>query len=176
MYMHISHYFNCYLPDFVTAIHLGFIFGFSFWGMCFNLTQCHNKLLVESSFLTRDQDLSLWSGNIDSKILDYQRNSPREYQIVRTHTKDTTGIQDPASPNHQQHPVSKQQIKQKYKPNHQQTRLPPHSALPIRGKTKQKKQTNKSSISLTLYEVYTNHCTNLRDVETKRKKEFNLEA
>ena len=90
MYMHISHYFNCYLPDFVTAIHLGFIFGFSFWGMCFNLTQCHNKLLVESSFLTRDQDLSLWSGNIDSKILDYQRNSPREYQIVRTHTKDTT--------------------------------------------------------------------------------------
>ena len=29
---------------------------------------------------------------------------------------------------------SKQQIKQKYKPNHQQTGLPPHSALPIRGK------------------------------------------
>ena len=30
---------------------------------------------------------------------------------------------------------SKQQTKQKYKPNHQQTGLPPHSALPIRGKT-----------------------------------------
>ena len=30
---------------------------------------------------------------------------------------------------------SKQQTKQKYKPNHQQTALPPHSALPIRGKT-----------------------------------------
>jgi len=30
---------------------------------------------------------------------------------------------------------SKQETKQKYKPNHQQTRLPPHSALPIRGKT-----------------------------------------
>ena len=31
---------------------------------------------------------------------------------------------------------SKQQTKQKYKPNHQQAGLPPHSALPIRGKTK----------------------------------------
>ena len=30
---------------------------------------------------------------------------------------------------------SKQQTKPKYKPNQQQTGLPPHSALPIRGKT-----------------------------------------
>jgi len=30
---------------------------------------------------------------------------------------------------------SKQQTKQKYKPNHNQTGLPPHSALPIKGKT-----------------------------------------
>ena len=30
---------------------------------------------------------------------------------------------------------SKQQTKQKYKPNHQQTGLPSHSALPIRGKS-----------------------------------------
>ena len=30
---------------------------------------------------------------------------------------------------------SKQQTKRKYKPNHQQTGLPPHSAFPIRGKT-----------------------------------------
>ena len=67
---------------------------------------------------------------------------------------------------------SKQQAKQKYKPNHQQTGLPPHSALPIRGKTnKQKLSTN-----LTLYKAYTNHWTNLRKAETKRKKEFNLEA
>ena len=34
---------------------------------------------------------------------------------------------------------SKQQTKQKYKPNHQQTGLPPHSALPIRGKTNKQK-------------------------------------
>jgi len=64
----------------------------------------------------------------------------------------------------------KQQTKQKYKPSHQQTRLPPHSALPTRGKTnKQKLSTN-----LTLYETHTNHWTNLRRAETKRKKEFNL--
>ena len=30
--------------------------------------------------------------------------------------------------------------------------------------------------NLTLYEAYTNRCTNLRSAETKRKKEFNLEA
>ena len=34
---------------------------------------------------------------------------------------------------------SKQQTKQKYKPNHQQTGLPPHSALPITGKTNKTK-------------------------------------
>jgi len=40
---------------------------------------------------------------------------------------------------------SKQQTKQKYKPNHQQAGLPPHSALPIRGETKkQTKMQHKS--------------------------------
>jgi len=44
--------------------------------------------------------------------------------------------------------------------------------LPIRGKTnKQKLSTN-----LTPRKAYTNHWTNLRKAETKRKKEFNLEA
>ena len=67
---------------------------------------------------------------------------------------------------------SKQETKQKYKLSHQQTGLPPRSALPIRRKTnKQKLSTN-----LTLYEAYTNHWTNLRRAETKRKKKFNLEA
>ena len=49
---------------------------------------------MESLFLTRDQALSLWSGSADSKTLDYQRTNPRGYQIVRIHTKETTGIQD----------------------------------------------------------------------------------
>ena len=110
--MCIFHYFNHYLPDFVNAISLGFIFGFSFWGMCLNLTQYHNKLPVGSSFLMRDQALSLWSGSTDSKTLDYQRTNPRRYQILRTHTNETTGIQDPASPNHQQHPVQDASYKQ----------------------------------------------------------------
>ena len=104
---------------------------------------------MKSLFLTIDQALSLWRGSTDSKTLDCQRTNPREYQIVRTHTKEMTGIQDPASPNHQYHPVpdasSKQQTKQKYKPNHQETGLPPHSALPIRGKT------NKNSSQISPY-------------------------
>jgi len=38
------------------------------------------------------------------------------------------------------------------------------------------KQTNKQKLStnLTLYKAHTNHWTNLRRAETKRKKEFNL--
>ena len=48
-----------------------------------------------------------------------------------------------------QYASSKQQTKQKYKPNHQQIGLPPHSALPIRGKTN--KQTNKNSAQISPY-------------------------
>ena len=41
----------------------------------------------------------------------------------------------------------------------------------------EEKQANKKlRTNFTLYEVYTNHCTNLRGAETKRKKEFSLEA
>ena len=40
---------------------------------------------------------------------------------------------------------SKQQTKQKYKPNQQQTGLPPHSALPIRGKTSKQTKTQHKS-------------------------------
>ena len=48
------------------------------------------------------------------------------------------------------------------------------SVLPIRGKSN--KQTNKLSTNFALYEPYTNHWTKFRGAETKRKKEFNLEA
>ena len=47
-------------------------------------------------------------------------------------------------------PHSKQQTKQKYKPNHQQTELPPHSAFPIRGK-----QTKKNSAQISPYRKFT---------------------
>jgi len=73
----------------------------------------------------------------------------------------------------------KQQTKQKYKPNHQQTELPPHSALHIRARHQTNKQTKnnnkKLSTNLTLHKAYTNHYSNLRRAETKRKK-VNLEA
>ena len=49
----------------------------------------NKKPLVESLFLTRDQALSLWSESTDSKFLDHKRTNPREYQIVRIHTKET---------------------------------------------------------------------------------------
>ena len=77
MYMCTFHYFNYYLPDFVTSICLGFIFGFSFWGICFSLNTITNHLW-------NPQALSLWSGNTGSKTLDNQRTNPREYQIMRT--------------------------------------------------------------------------------------------
>ena len=44
---------------------------------------------------SRDQVLSLWSGSTDSKTLGYQRTNPKKYQIVRIHTKETTGMQPP---------------------------------------------------------------------------------
>ena len=44
---------------------------------------------------------------------------------------------------------SKQQTKQRYKPNHQQTGLPPHSDLSIRGKT------NKNSAQISPYKKLT---------------------
>ena len=50
---------------------------------------------------TQAQALRLWSVNTDSKTLDYERTNPRGYQIMRTHIKETTGIQDLASPSHQ---------------------------------------------------------------------------
>ena len=88
--MCIFHYFNSCLPDSVALISLKFIFGFSFLDICFNLTECHNEPPVKFPFLARDQALSFWSGSTDSKTLDYQRTNTREYQIVRTHTKETT--------------------------------------------------------------------------------------
>ena len=40
----------------------------------------------------------------------------------------------------------------------------------------QRKNKQKLSTNLTLYEAYTNHWTNLRRADMKRKKELNLEA
>ena len=69
-----------------------------------------------------------------------------------------------------QNTSSKQQKKQKYKPSHQQTGVPPHSALPIRGKTNKQKLSTK----LTLYETHINHWTKLRRAETLQGKNSTL--
>ena len=42
--------------------------------------------------------------------------------------------------------------------------------------SEEKQQQQKLNANLTLYKAYTNHWTNLRREETKRKREFNLEA
>jgi len=52
-----------------------------------------------------------------------------------------------------------------------------HLTQPCPSQEKQTKQKRKNlSTNLTLYKAYTNHWTNLRRAETKRKKEFNLEG
>ena len=83
-------------------------------------------------------------------------------------------MQDLASPNYQQHPVqdasSKQQTKQKCKPNHQQTGLPSHSALPIRGKTNKQNLNTK----LTLSEPHKNPWANPKKEKPKGRKKFKL--
>ena len=88
---------------------------------------------MESLFLTRGHALSLWSGNTDTKIQDYQRTpNPGEYQIVRTHTKATMYTR----PNITHLPVApcaecliQTANKTKIQTQHHQMRLPLHSAL-----------------------------------------------
>ena len=50
-----------------------------------------------------------------------------------------------------------------------------HLTQPCPSEEKQR-NTQKLSTKLTLYKAYINHWTKLRRAETKRKKEFNLEA
>ena len=49
-----------------------------------------NHLLKDRRTQAGDQSLSLWSGSTGSRTLDYDRTNPMEYQIVITHTKETT--------------------------------------------------------------------------------------
>jgi len=71
-------------------------------------------------------------------------------------------VQDASSP----------QTKQNYKPNQQQQ----DSNLIQPCPRDEKQQQQKLSTNFTLYENYTNHWTNFRRAETKRKTELNLEA
>ena len=105
------------------------------------------------------------------------------HKIVRTPTKETTWIQNPASavaPCAGCLIQTNKQKKTKIQTIPSADRSTTSLSLAHQKKTKQNKQTNKQtkklSTNLTLYEAYTNHWTNLRRAETKRKKEFNLEV
>ena len=109
---------------------------------------------MKSLFLTRDQALNLLSGSIDSKALDYQRTNPREYQIVRTHSKQTSITQPPVAPcaGCLIQTTNKTKIQTQSSADRITTSL---SLAHQRGK-------KKLSTTLTLYEAYTNHWTNLQ--------------
>ena len=125
--------------------------------------------------MLRDQALSLRSRNTDSKTLDYQRTNPREYKIVRLTQR------KPLEYKTQHHPIASSTLCRMPHPNNKQkkntnpiiNRQDYHLTQPCPSEEKQNK---KLSINLTLYEAYINHCTKLRGTETKRNKEFNLEA
>jgi len=93
---------------------------------------------------------------------------------VRTPTKASIYIQDPASPNCWQHPGQdaspKQQARQKHKLDHQQTpqNIPPHTTLPSRGKKPISSHQN-ASTSPSQYKTYTNYWTKLPHQSQKLK-------
>jgi len=131
---------------------------------------------VKSSFLNRHQALSLWSGSSDSKTLDYQRNNHREYQIVRTYTKETAWIQDLASPiisstlcrtPHWNNKQSKNTNPIISRPG-----LTPYSAMPIRVKKKKKKR-KKANKPLGQYQMYQlSNYRGPRGEEREKKKDM----
>ena len=112
--------------------------------------QYQNKLLLESQFPGQRLGLSFWIGGTESRKLDHQKiPNTSKYLLVRTNTKASTCIQDPASPNCWQLTVQdaspKPQARQKHKPNHQQTRFPltpqniPLYTVRCKGPSKRKK-------------------------------------
>ena len=110
---------------------------------------------MEYQFPGQRLGLSFLIGGTESRKLDHQKiPNTRKYLLVRTNTKASTCIQDPASPNCWQLTVQdglpKPQARQKHKPNHQQTRfpltpqnIPPHTVLAIKGKKKKSPPSNR---------------------------------
>ena len=132
---------------------------------------------MESSFLTKDQALSLWSRSTDSKTLDYQRTNPREYQIVRTHTR------KPLDYKTRHHPTTSSTLSRTPHLNNKQNK----NTNPITSRQdyhliqpwpSEEKQANKQKLStnLTLYEAHTNHWNNQKEerIQPSSRKEFNF--
>ena len=93
VYMYIFHYFNYYLPDFVTAICLGFIFGFSFLNILISLNAITNHLWNVCSW----PGIKLWAFGVGAltwrpwttreltlgsiKYWEFTQREPLEYNI-----------------------------------------------------------------------------------------------
>ena len=150
MYMYIFHYLNYHLPDFVTAICLHFIFGFSFLDICFTLLKAITNHLWNLHSSPEIKPSAFGVGTL----------TPRP-QNTRELTLEVSNIENSHKGNHlntrpciTQPPVAPMQdasfelqTKQKYKPNHQQMGVQSHSALPIR----KNKKTNKNSAQISPY-------------------------
>ena len=129
---------------------------------------------MESSFLTRDQTLRLWSGSTDSKTLDYQRTNPRVYKIVRTPTKETTWIQDP------HHPTTSSTLHNTPHPNNKQnkntnpiiSRQDYHLTQPCPSEEKQQQQ--KTQHKSHPIQSSNKPLDQTSEGRNQRKKEFNL--
>ena len=94
---------------------------------------------------------------------------------MRTHTKETTGIQDLAYNTTTSSTLCRMPYLNK-KQNKTQTQSSPDRITTSLSLAHQRKNKQKLSTNLTLYKAYTNHWTKLRRAETTRKKEFSLEV
>ena len=127
--------------------------------------------------LSEPMDCSLPGSSVheffQTRVLEWDAFSaanPREYQIVRSHTKETFSTR----PGFTQPPVAT--LCRTPHLNNKQNKDTNHLTQPCPLEEKLTNKQTKLSTNLTLYEAYTNHWTSLRRAETKRKKEFSVEA
>ena len=126
---------------------------------------------MESSFLTRHQALSLWSGSTDSKTLNYHRTNPREYQIELTQRKPLEyKTHHHATTSNTQCRTSHLNNKPNKNTNQNISKQDYHFTQRCPSEEKQTKTQHKSHP----IKAYTNHWNNLRKAETKRKKKIKL--
>ena len=110
---------------------------------------CSHSKLEELGKKKRNKTLSLWGGSTDYRTLDYQRTNPREYQIVRTHTR------KPVEYKTQHHPTTSSTLCRMHHLNHKQnkninpiiSRQNYHLTQPC---PSEEKQTNKEKLSTNL--------------------------
>ena len=135
------------------------------------LDQTLSRMAKSWSIPSRAQALILWSGSTDSKTLDYQRTNPREYQNSENSHK---GNHLNTRPTITQPPVAPCAGLLFYTTN--KTKIQTQSSADrittslSHAHQKKNKQMNKQKLSRNLAQkACTNHWTNFRREETKRK-------